>query len=318
MPESNKIKIKLAGNIVRGHTVNIGELGKFLSNFQDLIESFIFIQQPNAKSAKNIKRISKIYLKEITEGSAVLNLESGQDNLQGKNPVMSAYNEAVSTVKIINNNPIEARANLNNQFILPNLRLKTEIKLDNLFTNKYEIGLWFDGGFIKPKSSMRQHISNWISIDSEIGTPQINGVLTGIETHEPHYFTIMTIAGQKIKCFYEKSIEDKLIDNYLKKPITIKGIFVGMWPYSQVSAVGKFKFKNPLKLDITFEDDVWCLKLDSLNCSGCGYNYNEALKNLEISIKEKIKAYFEKFKESELTEKAKILRKNIAEISVSD
>lgn len=333
LSDSNQIKIKLAGSIIQGHKVDAGELGKFLINFQDLIESFMLIQQPNAKFNKKLKDTSKIYLKKITKGSAILNFESsGQINLAGENPVMNAYNEAVSVVQKINTNPIEARKNLNNQFILPNQRLRTEIKLDGIFTDRYEIGLGFDSRFISPKSSMREHISKWISEDSKKGTSEIQGVMTGIETDEPHYLTITTTLGQKIKCLYEKSIENKVIENYLKKPITIKGLFVGKvktikvkeiidiksWAHSQLSEIGKFSFKTPLKVGIDFEDDVWCLKLESLNSSGCGYSYNEALKNLEISIKEKRKAYVEKFKEGELTDKAKILRKNLSEIIVSD
>lgn len=300
LSDSNQIKIRLAGSIVQGNKVDAGELGKFLVNFQDLIESFMLIQEPKAKLTKKLKDTSKIYLKKITKGSAILNFESGQTNLYGQNPVINAYNEAVSTVQRINTDPTEARRNLNNQFILPNMRLRTEFKLDGIFTDRYEIGLGFDSRFIRPKSSMREHISKWINEDSKKGTSEIQGVMTGIETDEPHYLTIITTGNQKIKCLYEKSDENKIID-YLKKPITIKGLFVGKvktmkikeiiyikdWGHSQLSEIGKFKFKNPLKVGIDFEDDVWCLKLEFLNCYGCGYSYNEALKNLEVSIREK-------------------------------
>jgi hypothetical protein len=327
---SNQITIKLAGSIVQGHKVDAGELGKFLINFQDLIESFMLIQQPKARLA--IKHTPKIYLKKIGKGSAILNFESsGQTNIEGKNPVINAYNEAVSTVHEININPTEARKNLNNQFILPDMRLKTELKLNSMFTDRYEIGLGLDSKFVSPKYTMREHISRWISEDSKKGTSEIQGVMTGIETDEPCYLTLITTTGKKIKSAYEKYDENKII-NYLQKPITIKGIFIGKlrtlrikelidikdWMHSQLSEVGKFKFRSPIRMGVEFEDDVWCLKLESLNCYGCGYSYNEALQNLEISIKEKREAYVEKFKENELTEKAKVLRRNLSEIIISD
>lgn len=328
------IKIKLAGSIVQDHKVDIGELGRFLTNFQDLIESFMLVQHPDVKLAKDLKASSKIYLKRITKGSAILNLQgSGQKALLGGNPVMEAYGAAVSMVHGININPVAARVDLNNQFVLPNLRLKTEIKLNTMFTGRYEIGFGFDSRFIKPKSSMGSHISKWINEDIKKGTSEIQGVMTGIEVDEPHYLTITTAAGQKIKCLYDKSEEDKIINDYLKKPITIKGAITGgiksvrvkeildikSWTYSLLSEVGKFRFKNPIKLSVDFEDDdVWCLKIESLNCYGCGYSYKEALKNLEISISEKIEDYVMKFKESELTEKAKVLRKNLSEIHLGD
>lgn len=328
------IKVKLAGRIVQDHKVDIGELGKFLTNFQDLIQNFMLVQHPDAKLAKDIKASSKIYLKRITKGSAILNLESsGQAALLGGNPVIDAYDAAVSMIQDININPVAARIDLNNQFALSNLRLKTEIKLNTMFTNKYEIGFGFDSRFIKPKSSMGAHISKWITEDCKKGTSEIQGVMTGIEIDEPHYLTVTTATGQKIKCLYDRTNEDKIIDDYLKKPIIIRGIAIGKvksikikdiidiknWSSSSISEVGKFKFRNPVKMGVDFEsDDVWCLKIELLNCYGCGYSYKEALKNLELSIEEKIDIYVTKSKESELTDKAKAIRKTLSETYLSD
>lgn len=327
----NKIVVRLAGSIVQNSKVDAGELGKFLISFQGLIEDFAKLSQ-NKLSNKEIKTTSKIYLKKIKKGSAILDFEgSGQKYIGGENPVIEAYGKVVSSVDKINDSPNEARQNLNNEFILPKLRMQTEQRLAEIFTDKYQVGLGIDGKYLYPKSSKRELIQKWVDEDSKMGVSEIQGVMTRLKTDRPQFFTIISATGQKVKCFYEKSEEVKVM-GLLKKPISVKGTVIGKikamrikellgiksWDYTELSEVGKLKFKSPLKANVLFEDDVWCLNLESLNCSGCGDNYEEALKRLEVSIKDKIESYVKNFKETQLTDKAKSLRKKLSEIVISD
>ncbi len=71
------------------------------------------------------------------------------------------------------------------------------------------------------------------------------------------------------------------------------------------------KLKDNVKINIDFEEDIWCLSISGLSVNGCGHTYKEALKDLEENIINSFEIYVINFDERSLSEDAKKLRNNL-------
>jgi hypothetical protein len=327
---NNKIKkftIKLEGSIVKEHKVDVIALGWFLLNFQSLIDSFLELQYTKKElKKKSIRQISRLYFRGISEGSAILGLEtSPQMVLSQVYSVEKAYNEFLDITKKINEDPDMARTDLSQKFINISDRIRVEQKMYEIFTDKYTTGFGSNGKYIYPKQSMRETIEEWVDEDSRKGTEEIKGAMIRLKLDAPGYFSIISQDNKDIiKCKYRNELLEKIID-LVDKPVIIRGVVkrgvrklemkelldLNPWEFEEVNKIGKFKLKNDLKLKVDYDDDLWCLEAIELNSVGSGYSYNDAIKSLEENILDNIYILAHKFKDSELSKKDKEVKQKL-------
>ena len=325
--KAKKFTIRLDGNIVKEHKVDVIALGWFLLNFQSLIDSFLELQYTKKElKKKSVRQISRLYFKGISEGSAILGLEtSPQIVLSQVDSVEKAYNEFLDITKKINNEPDAARTDLSQKFVHIPDRIRVEQKMYEIFTDKYTTGFGSDGKYIYPKQSMRETIEGWVDEDSRKGTEEIKGAMIRLKLDAPGYFSIISQDNKDIiKCKYSNDLLEKIID-LVDKPVIIRGVVkrgvrklemkelldLNPWKFEEVNKIGKFRLKNDLKLKVDYEDDLWCLEALELNSVGSGYSYNDAIKSLEENIIDNVYILTYKFKDSELSKKDKEVKQKL-------
>ena len=325
--KAKKFTIRLDGNIVKEHKVDVIALGWFLLNFQSLIDSFLELQDTKKElKKKSVRQISRLYFKGISEGSAILGLEtSPQIVLSQVDSVEKAYNEFLDITKKINNEPDAARTDLSQKFVHIPDRIRVEQKMYEIFTDKYTTGFGSDGKYIYPKQSMRETIEGWVDEDSRKGTEEIKGAMIRLKLDAPGYFSIISQDNKDIiKCKYSNDLLEKIID-LVDKPVIIRGVVkrgvrklemkelldLNPWKFEEVNKIGKFRLKNDLKLKVDYEDDLWCLEALELNSVGSGYSYNDAIKSLEENIIDNVYILTYKFKDSELSKKDKEVKQKL-------
>lgn len=325
--KAKKFTIRLDGNIVKEHKVDVIALGWFLLNFQSLIDSFLELQYTKKElKKKSVRQISRLYFKGISEGSAILGLEtSPQMVLSQVDSVEKAYNEFLDITKKINDEPDAARTDLSQKFVHIPDRIRVEQKMYEIFTDKYTTGFGSDGKYIYPKQSMRETIEGWVDEDSRKGTEEIKGAMIRLKLDAPGYFSIISQDNKDIiKCKYSNDLLEKIID-LVDKPVIIRGVVkrgvrklemkelldLNPWRFEEVNKIGKFRLKNDLKLKVDYEDDLWCLEALELNSVGSGYSYNDAIKSLEENIIDNVYVLTYKFKDSELSKKDKEVKQKL-------
>lgn len=325
--KAKKFTIRLDGNIVKEHKVDVIALGWFLLNFQSLIDSFLELQYTKKElKKKSVRQISRLYFKGISEGSAILGLEtSPQMVLSQVDSVEKAYNEFLDITKKINDEPDAARTDLSQKFVHIPDRIRVEQKMYEIFTDKYTTGFGSDGKYIYPKQSMRETIEGWVDEDSRKGTEEIKGAMIRLKLDAPGYFSIISQDNKDIiKCKYSNDLLEKIID-LVDKPVIIRGVVkrgvrklemkelldLNPWKFEEVNKIGKFRLKNDLKLKVDYEDDLWCLEALELNSVGSGYSYNDAIKSLEENIIDNVYVLTYKFKDSELSKKDKDVKQKL-------
>ena len=321
---SGEIKVKLEGDKVKDHTVDIEELGKFLLNFQGLMVSY----SPD----KNAKALSQLYLKEIRAGSVELVFQGiQQQNLtELRSIVEDSYNRVLNAVRLINANPTTARGEIVKDFLDVSNRLKVETRLKAMLSSKLVIGLESPSKEILRFSSIDKEIlDNWINEDYRIGTRSRKGVIMRIKGDPPEkYFTMITDTGESIKCFFGDEHEHQIIDYFKKQPISVTGLVgkkvrsseireileIKQWDRVELDQLGNFVFREPIEITISFEDDVWCLQSSELNTTGCGNSYEDALKDFKDTFDQVCKLYMVDYKNIELEHNAESFRKRLREI----
>lgn len=325
--KAKKFTIRLDGNIVKEHKVDVIALGWFLLNFQSLIDSFLELQYTKKElKKKSVRQISRLYFKGISEGSAILGLEtSPQMVLSQVDSVEKAYNEFLDITKKINDEPDAARTDLSQKFVHIPDRIRVEQKMYEIFTDKYTTGFGSDGKYIYPKQSMRETIEGWVDEDSRKGTEEIKGAMIRLKLDAPGYFSIISQDNKDIiKCKYSNDLLEKIID-LVDKPVIIRGVVkrgvrklemkelldLNPWRFEEVNKIGKFRLKNDLKLKVDYEDGLWCLEALELNSVGSGYSYNDAIKSLEENIIDNVYVLTYKFKDSELSKKDKEVKQKL-------
>lgn len=325
---SNLIHVRLEGEkVIKDSKMDITELGNFLLNFQSTINSFLEVK-PNKNKIinKGIKEMTKLYLKGLSPGSVILNMEtSPQSSIGGQNYIGKAYSELVGLASKINNNPALARKELASRFINSSDRLRVETRIQQLYTQNYRVGFEVNTGYLYAKQQRYDVIGKWIEEDSAKGIEEIRGIIYRIRMDRPYYFTVITQKGnQVVQCDYNKELEESVI-GLIAKPVIVSGIMqrkvrklelkdlitVKPWSKEEVNSIGNFRLNRPLELDIDYEDEMYCLKSNELNSVGCGYNYHSALKSLEEDIKDNLYVLTELNKDANLSKKERELRDNL-------
>ncbi len=333
-----EIRIKLDGQGVKDHTVDVEDLGNFLVNFQSLMGKFAQVVPTKEKGTKEvIKARSRLYLKAIGKGSVDLMLTgSPQMTLNERNHTAETFKEVLSTTELINKNPSKARQIITNRFKEPKKRLEVEQKLKSAFSDKnLQIGLLKEQGIVKEKDKFVflnprrvREIDEWLKQDYNQSTDTIKGVIERLKGDgDRRYFTVRTYDKKFAKCYYKPEMEGILKD-YFKKPIEVSGIIdhkvkgitieqignLQAWKETKFDHLGSIKFVKPLEFTLDSEVDSWFVESKDFDVRGCGKNYDTALNDLEESLNDAIFIYVKKGKPENMTKKAIELREKLIKL----
>lgn len=332
-----EIKIKLDGQSVKNHTIDVEDLGNFLVDFQSLISKFSHTMQAHKKGTKEvIKAESRLYLKDVGKGSLDLMLtESPQETLDQRSHAVETYREIVHITEFINNDPTRARQTIVNKFNEPKKRLEVEQKLKSIFGNKrLKIGLRKDQEtvneekFVFLNTKRVEEIDRWLKQDYIQSTETIKGIIERLKGDgDKKYFTIKTYDNKIATCYYNPDIEGILKD-YFKKPIEVRGIVghkvrgftidkidnLQSWKETKLDRLGDIKFVKPLEFNIDFEEGSWFIESKDFDVRGCGKTYKTALNDLEESLNDAIFIYVKKAKSEDMTNKAIELREKLIKL----
>jgi hypothetical protein len=327
-----EIRIKLDGQGVKDHTIDVENLGNFLINFQGLMGKFAQVVPTNKKGTKEeIKIRSRLYLKAIGEGSVDLTLTgSPQMTLDERNHTAETFREVISTTELINKNPSRARQIITSRFKEPKKRLEVEQKLKSAFGDKLQIGLLKEQDkfvFLNPKRV--REIDEWLKQDYNQSTDTIKGIIERLKGDgDKRYFTIRTHDKKFAKCYYNPEIEGVLKDYFKKQPIVVSGIIdhkvkgitiekivnLQAWKDTKLDGLGGIKFIKPLEFGLDFEEDSWFIESKDFDIRGSGNSYDTALKDLEESLRDAVFIYVKKGDPAKMTKKAIELREKLIKL----
>ncbi len=327
-----EIRIKLEGDAVKNYSIDAEELGNFLLNFQSVVSKFSPVERSNFKIAnKEMKSRARLYLKKIEKGSVELVFGSTpQAQLAEKNTLHDTYRDVVNTTELINKTPDKARAMLNKKFADPRRRMEVEQKIRSLFTDKLTVGLSKTAGtFVTLNHNRSEVIAEWLKEDYNETTQVIRGIILRLKGDgDKRYFTVKTDTDMTVKCYYKPELEHILSQDFKKQPIIITGLMgrkvkgfnieeikdLQSWKTAEIDKVGKYKFRRPLNFGVGFEEDAWFLNSEDLGTVGSGKSYQDALRDFEDNLNDTIDLYVTVHKPERMTEKAKLLRRNLQEL----
>lgn len=322
--EHNEIIVKLQGTKIIDGRIEAYSLGNFLLNFQSIIDR---IYQKNLGKTKVQKEMTKMYLKKISPGSAILAFESGsQKTLEPISNLMKAYDELKHLFQVIDGSPEEGRKVLIQSYEDTVSRLRIELGLRSIVENPFDITLYDGtGSEVKVNKNRLEYVYKWIEDDQKEMPQSIKGVIIRIKGDEPERtFTIMDENGKHVTCTYKQELEGNVISEF-KSPVEIYGILkkkpktpkvkeiIDLKPLKSLSTneIASLRLNNSVKISVEYEDDIWCLNIPPLNANGCGYTLNRALEDLRESILGAYEIYVKDRQEEELSEKAKELRNKL-------
>ncbi len=329
--EHNEIIVKLQGAKIIDGRIEAHSLGNFLLNFQSTVDR---IYQRNLSKTKIKKEMTKMYLKKISPGSAILAFESGsQKTLEPVSNLMKAYNELKHLFQVIDRSPEEGRKELIQSFEDTVSRLRIELGLRSIVEDPFDITLYDGtGSEVKVNKDRLEYVYKWIEEDQKEMPQSIKGVIIRIKGDEPERtFTIMDENGKLVTCAYKEELEGNVISEF-KSPVEIYGILkkkprtpkvkeiIDLKPLSFLvsNEIASLRLNNSVEINVEYDDEIWCLNVPPLNANGCGYTLNRALEDLKESILGAYEIYVKDRREEELSEKAIELRKRLLSLVGDD
>lgn len=320
----NEIVVKLQGAKITEEGVEAYSLGNFLLDFQSTVAR---ISQMSVGKSKNTKEITKMYLKSITKGSAILSFGSGiHDTIDHETDLKMAYDDLKRIFQVMDKSPEEGRKELIENHKDTVSRLKLELSLMNIVKSPFEITLYdaTDTG-VKVNKTWLKYVSGWIDEDQKETPQSIKGVIIRIKGDKPdRTFTILDENGKLVKCDLNQELEIDVLSKF-KLPVEIQGILKknlktpkvievkGLVPLNsfRTNDIASLRLTKTVEINVEYDDEIWCLSIPQLNANGCGYSLNKALEDLRESILGGYEIYVKDLKEDELSEKALELRRNL-------
>ena len=327
MEKRNEIRIKLESEDIRSGKIEAKTLGNFLIDFQSVIDKFVFKLKHKERMAGEI---SSLYLERIEKGSVDLIFEGNpQMTLDEEVPVIRAYDTLRNLAAEINHSPDVARDRIKSMLSDPSDRLRLEIPLRNLMLSDFYIVLFDqDNKPSRLNENKSTRLQEWIEEDSKEGQREIRGVMLRIKGDEPsRYFTIQSEDGSIVRCYYEEDEEAKVLELF-KKPLIVVGIAekkrkssslkemldLQAWDHFSINQLGSLKFKTPVTCNVSFEDEIWCLGIETLGIYACGDTYREALTHLEGNILAVLELYTKEIPVENMSDSAKDLLSDLKRI----
>ncbi len=320
----NEIVVRLQGTKIIDGRVEAYSLGNFLLNFQSTVDR---IYQKNLGKTKIQRESTKMYLKSISKGSAILAFESGhQMPLATVSNLRKSYDELKHLFQIIDASPEEGRKELIQSYENIISRLRLELGLKSIVENPFDITL-YDGtsNEVKVNKERLNYVYKWIEEDQKEMPKSIKGVIVRIKGDEPERtFTIMDENGRLITCGYKEELEGNVVSEF-KSPVEIYGILkrkpktprvkevLDLKPLKSLNTneIASLKLNNYVEVRVEYDDEIWCLNISQLNANGCGYTLNGALEDLKESILGAYEIYIKDRKEEELSVKSMELRNRL-------
>ena len=311
-----KIKLQLKKDVKEG-ALGIAEIGSVLKDLQDTIcniaeYNIAEITSDNKKSFRItgkrpslIEKRAKLTLNTCGIGSFDAEIVGeSQVAIEGK----SVVDEAVDFFGEITYN-LNTSSDLENEIknLIPDSRHRSRIISDiGAFwpgiENKYELYLETNQfkrvSLKKERRRIIQHISKR---EHKLQKETIMGVLAGGHLIRDREFKLEMPDGKEIKCKFRKEL-DKIVDNLLRKPIIVEGIFrttagelkdiaevisINLFKDISINRIitdtGELKLKQDIKIDITFNKDegVWIFNYPDLNIISCGKTYDKTMEEFQ-------------------------------------
>lgn len=178
--------------------------------------------------------------------------------------------------------------------------------------NRYEIFLETNHFDYNPlKKERRNMIQHLAKKEQKLEKEKIIGVLAGAHVIRKRQFKLETTDGKEITCQFKKEL-DKTIDDLLRKPIIVEGIFrtaagelkdiaeiISINSIDNITInriiteIGELKLKQDLKINISFDKDesLWVFNYPDLKIIAYGTTYEEAISEFQNDFYELYEHY---------------------------
>ena len=187
--------------------------------------------------------------------------------------------------------------------------------------SNYCLGLSFGRGDIMPLNPSHKHIlQEMLSGDSERFEKTIYGRLMEVRVDKKRTFQVDTSEGT-VTCIYAQELEDEVVEN-IGRLVRIRGIMalerrgkyslcldtekalesMDMLPLDRVRIKGEpLSLKDPIMLNVSYEDDSYCIVNDKFHLQAFGPNLKAAIED----INDEIETLWENYVEADQKELSK-------------
>ncbi|MHA1729696.1 MAG: hypothetical protein ACTSWY_13345 [Promethearchaeota archaeon] len=242
------IELELKGSQIGEKRVPIDILGKYLTNFNDLLVEIIkATERIPRKSAKKRTFFEdrRLFATGFDKGSTKVILMTGTAATvdTGDSPAMKSIKiamEGFETIQLSDKN--NALADIQKMF--PGTR--SRIKILNSYNEFWKIkgtSLTIASSFRNVQKSVtidqsyRPRVQEWLNKELKKTTTILKGIVAGIKAYgSDRYFTFQDELNKNIKCYYRVENESDIIGLF-KTPIKLKGIISKVRDYEKIKEV---------------------------------------------------------------------------------
>jgi len=321
------------GPISKNHSIDAQSFAKILNAIQGAIDQ-IALSKCGAEYKKSDYRL---YVREIVQGSAAISLSPLFPSTDLKNNnAYATYVAAATTLDSLifasSTEDVEFRSKLKNEVPELELRRKLLASFYTLasFASPVEIKTSLEqpdcGYFVPPDK--RKYFKTLINtyVDEKC-SETVQGIVTRIRGDEPCEFTILSKEGDKIRCFFDSEMEEK-ITTFYKKWISVTGDLIytkaekkiehitslSLYDSEILNKIGRYPLKNPILFHSTYDncEKWWSLSNDELALSGFGTTYSATIESLEEDLEGHVICLTE-YSDDDLSKDSILLKKKLME-----
>lgn len=326
----NKLWIKIDGNIVDNHKIEIQPFSKILENIQKVVGILQEIDHPNIK-----KNSFKLYLASTYESSFLSEIQSSpQYDLLNNEPIFNnillkfknislSLNESdssfIDTIEDVFEEPVQILKFLK---AFRGILSKNNYRVYTTFTPEIPT---IETNYIILPYGRDELIDELIKKYTSQALVQKLGIIIRLKGDYPRKFVIETIDGEMITCEYSHIMEESIHGLY-KTPILIEGIVnqkiktmemeeihkIEPFNSKEEIKIGEFELKTPMNIEVSYDKDNenWVLSNTDIMVYGRGTKLSDA----EISFAdgfERLLIGFLMFENDELSPKSQKIKKDL-------
>lgn len=328
--QPKKLWIKINGNIVDNHKIEIQPFSKILDNIQKVVGILQEKDYPNIK-----KKSFKLYLASTYESSFLSEIQSSpQYDLLNNEPIFNSVLLKFKNVSLSLNESDSAFIDTIEDIFDEPIQILKFLKAFRgvLSKNNYRVYTAFTPTIptIESNYTILPHgregfIDELIKKYTSQAIVQKIGIIIRLKGDYPRKFVIETIDGEIITCDYSHVMEEYIHGLY-KTPILIEGIvnqkiktmemeeIYKIEPFNNKEKIkiGEFELKTPMNVEVSYDkdNDKWILSNTDILVYGRGTKLSDAEISFSNGI-ERLLVGFLMFENDKLSPKSQIIKQDL-------